>query len=720
MSTRESYVNVKACLTFSECQITSNVITILFLSERFMELKSLSDIFQKKLFRISDYQRGYAWQSKQLTDFWEDLLNLQTNRYHYTGLLSLNEVKRSSSHKDLWLLDAGYKIFHIVDGQQRLTTFIILLNEIIDLVRNQKENLGKSNTEIVIGVEKISSICEQYLFKEKPGEIIKTYIFDYDKSKNNTSASDYLKNKILSENTPVALDETYYTKHLKIAKDFFKRQLENLNKQEGLSVITDLYKKLTQNLKFNVNEIKDNYDVFVAFETMNNRGRALTNLEILKNRLIYLTTLYPSEKLPDDERDELRSEINQAWSEVYKQIGRNPGSLLFDDEYLRAHWICYFTYTRNSSEEYKRFLLSKFSVKNILEEKTVLDLNATEEEAISSDSEDIEDENTGTETSEKTIDTEYLEPKEIKNYVNSLSTLSRFWYESFFPNDYNSLNPEEKLWLGRLNRIGINYFRPLVMVALSKRKIQTTEKIKLFSAIERFIFIVFRLGSTNSSYCSSEFYHFAKKLNYDEVNISEITERLNSLTESNIDFAISSFIKKTKKNFEEKDGYYSWRYLKYFLYEYEYSLSSVNKIEKISWEQFSKFEKNKTSIEHILPQTHDCEYWKNTFSNYSEKEVKDFSNALGNLLALDENINSSLQNYSFPEKKGEKVKNGHSIRRGYKHGSHSEIEVSKNKDWTAVEIYERSKMLIKFMKERWNLPFIETQIEQLIYVKLKK
>ncbi|MBR4320956.1 DUF262 domain-containing protein [Treponema sp.] len=685
-----------------------------------MELKSLSDIFQKKLFRISDYQRGYAWQSKQLTDFWEDLLNLQTNRYHYTGLLSLNEVKRSSSHKDLWLLDAGYKIFHIVDGQQRLTTFIILLNEIIDLVRNQKENLGKSNTEIVIGVEKISSICEQYLFKEKPGEIIKTYIFDYDKSKNNTSASDYLKNKILSENTPVALDETYYTKHLKIAKDFFKRQLENLNKQEGLSVITDLYKKLTQNLKFNVNEIKDNYDVFVAFETMNNRGRALTNLEILKNRLIYLTTLYPSEKLPDDERDELRSEINQAWSEVYKQIGRNPGSLLFDDEYLRAHWICYFTYTRNSSEEYKRFLLSKFSVKNILEEKTVLDLNATEEEAISSDSEDIEDENTGTETSEKTIDTEYLEPKEIKNYVNSLSTLSRFWYESFFPNDYNSLNPEEKLWLGRLNRIGINYFRPLVMVALSKRKIQTTEKIKLFSAIERFIFIVFRLGSTNSSYCSSEFYHFAKKLNYDEVNISEITERLNSLTESNIDFAISSFIKKTKKNFEEKDGYYSWRYLKYFLYEYEYSLSSVNKIEKISWEQFSKFEKNKTSIEHILPQTHDCEYWKNTFSNYSEKEVKDFSNALGNLLALDENINSSLQNYSFPEKKGEKVKNGHSIRRGYKHGSHSEIEVSKNKDWTAVEIYERSKMLIKFMKERWNLPFIETQIEQLIYVKLKK
>lgn len=37
------------------------------------ELQSLSMIFQNKLFRIPDYQRGYAWQEFQLIDFWEDL-----------------------------------------------------------------------------------------------------------------------------------------------------------------------------------------------------------------------------------------------------------------------------------------------------------------------------------------------------------------------------------------------------------------------------------------------------------------------------------------------------------------------------------------------------------------------------------------------------------------------------------------------------------------------
>lgn len=41
---------------------------------------------------------------------------------------------------------------------------------------------------------------------------------------------------------------------------------------------------------FNLHEIEDDFDVFVAFETMNNRGKKLSNLELLKNRLIYLTT----------------------------------------------------------------------------------------------------------------------------------------------------------------------------------------------------------------------------------------------------------------------------------------------------------------------------------------------------------------------------------------------------------------------------------------------
>ena len=113
------------------------------------ELQSLSQIFQNKLFRIPDYQRGYAWLDQQLRDFWEDLINLQPDRYHYTGLLSMKELSRKEAKKldqeDQWLLESGFKPYHIVDGQQRLTTFVILLNEITEFVRSLPENAEKSD-----------------------------------------------------------------------------------------------------------------------------------------------------------------------------------------------------------------------------------------------------------------------------------------------------------------------------------------------------------------------------------------------------------------------------------------------------------------------------------------------------------------------------------------------------------------------------------------------
>jgi uncharacterized protein with ParB-like and HNH nuclease domain len=45
---------------------------------------------------------------------------------------------------------------------------------------------------------------------------------------------------------------------------------------------------------------------------MNNRGKKLSKLELLKNRLMYLSTfLNPNEAIS------IKKEINNAWKEVY-------------------------------------------------------------------------------------------------------------------------------------------------------------------------------------------------------------------------------------------------------------------------------------------------------------------------------------------------------------------------------------------------------------------
>ena len=116
------------------------------------ELESLQNIFKNRIFKIPDYQRGYAWTTRQLKDFWEDVVNLPPNRFHYTGLLSLKKLDRqtwSSWNDEKWLIeDRGYKPFHIVDGQQRLTTFVIFIQAISELLKELPENLEKKEEEL--------------------------------------------------------------------------------------------------------------------------------------------------------------------------------------------------------------------------------------------------------------------------------------------------------------------------------------------------------------------------------------------------------------------------------------------------------------------------------------------------------------------------------------------------------------------------------------------
>lgn len=674
------------------------------------ELQSLSLLFQNRLFRIPDYQRGYAWRQPQLADFWDDLTNLQEDRFHYTGLLSLKVLKSKETNNwgsDLWMVEKGYKPCHVVDGQQRLTTFIILLNEIVEFTRSVGSNLGKSDDEIVLGYDTLKEVVSKYICQHRPpNNQITTYLFGYEVD--NPSA-DFLRYRIFNEPFPGTVNETYYTKNLKFAKSFFHENLMYLYDLEGSDGLNKLYVKLTLRLMFNIHEIEDDYDVFVAFETMNNRGKKLTNLELLKNRLLYLTTLYTDNKFDELDKSNLRCQINDAWKEVYYQLGRNEKTPLSDDEFLRAHWIIYFSYSRKKGDDYIKFLLNKFSAKNIFEKKTVVISSYQEDtETVDYDVEDLTDELVESEV----IKVSKLEPADISAYVNSLKDTVKYWYYTFFPMHSEHLSKSEKFWIDRLNRIGIGYFRPLVMVIISRTNYTEEERIDAFKAIERFIFVCFRLGYFNATFRSSEYYRAARDIYLNDININVLINGINETTNSNVEYAIPNFVTKIEKHFDNMGGFYFWNSIKYFLYEYELDLAQKNNLDKLSWEMFTKTEKDRVSIEHILPQKPTKYYWKNQFRQFDNEEIELLSCALGNLLPLSQSINSALQNDSFENKKTSKA-NG---RRGYQNGSHSEIEVSKESDWTADRIYERSKLLLRFMEKRWRFSFTKEQFEKLVYV----
>src|ERR1700686_1808859 len=87
---------------------------------------SLQEIFAGKILQVPDYQRGYAWEQRQLDELLEDLEFLAVGKDHYTGSLVLH--KQTGSERD----EEGQKhdVYHVVDGQQRLTTLVLLLDAI--------------------------------------------------------------------------------------------------------------------------------------------------------------------------------------------------------------------------------------------------------------------------------------------------------------------------------------------------------------------------------------------------------------------------------------------------------------------------------------------------------------------------------------------------------------------------------------------------------------
>lgn len=656
------------------------------------DLLSLQDLFNKNIFRIPDYQRGYSWEELQLKEFWSDLLNLLPDRDHYTGMISLkkldfNYVNSEKWNDERWLIQNwGYVPYHVVDGQQRLTTFIILINEIVNFYI--KNNPEKSLNDIFINSIPLSKIQEDYLVQTKPDSqgTIKTYKFGYEVD---NPSYEFFKYRILESSNPIAVDETFYTLNLAKAKKFFESRITELVDTQGLNELENVFKKVTQRLKFNMYYIDNDFNVFIAFETMNNRGKRLSYLELLKNRLIYLSTVFDVE---EDNKTAVRNNINDTWKTVYEYLGKNKIKPLNDNEFLQAHWMIYFGYTRSNKITYDSFLLNDYFTQQNISNDYNFEFNNSNNE-LSLDDEEYDNEETIVE--EKVNNKkEKLTIGIINNYINSMKSLIPYWYQIHYPNEIE--NKDIRMYIERLNRLGYVNFKPLTTVLLSKHNISDEQKVSILKGMERFVFLHYRLNGYVGTYKNSFFYNLAHEYYFNSATYRDVLKEVNEidfLSDNNV-ANMSGIYTKFDRLFKNNNGFYSWASIRYVLYEYERHLMSgmANSVRLLPEDIFKKDERDHYSIEHIYPQTPTDEYWINNFYYYNENQKNKLTNTIGNLLPISKSINSALQNYSFDKKK--------SMR--FNDGSHNELEVSRNEDWTSEDILVRGLKIVKFMEKEWN------------------
>jgi len=631
------------------------------------ELFSISKVFTESIFRIPDYQRGYSWTEPQLKDFWNDVEQLEDGRNHYTGVLTFEEVPSitySSWEDDLWIIQSrGYRPYFVVDGQQRLTTILIAVQAILE----------RFPEDDMLNYTPIIDIRRKFIRDSKDRGISHSYIFGYEKD---NPSYEFLKTNIFGEQSDKhsSQEDTIYTHNLARAKDFFAERFD----PKGRASLERFYTKLTQQLLFNIYTIAGDIDVCVTFETMNNRGKQLSHLELLKNRLIYLTTRF---RCDESDRFALRSMINESWKTVYHFLGKNERNPLSDDQFLHTHFLlrfgpklakredepdAYFRWKYRRDDFYQRYLLDEvFSVKRIV--------SAAEH------------------------DLGELTMKEVYDYAHDIKKVVQTFFKILNP-FLSGLSVDEKIWLEKLRRLGLKE-SPTIVVAVFLTEKYPPARIEFLVLLEQVLFIA-QVSPYVSGVEHLDYAVLGMKLISKEISLSEIVDELTKFREAvfkKLDFA------RIFSDWGKGRGYYGWRGARYFLFEYEQHLKgkSKTKRDKLSWEDFcsENFEHDYYTLEHVYPQKVEFDCWKTPYSSFTVKQRNVLKNSIGNLVPLSRPKNASLKNRCFDEKKvGSREATATA---GYAYGCYSELEVAQEKEWTPFQILERGIKLLDFMEARW-------------------
>ncbi|WQW60461.1 DUF262 domain-containing HNH endonuclease family protein [Helicobacter pylori] len=579
-----------------------------------MELLDLDGVIEKGVFEIPSYQRGYAWQKEQLKDFWNDLEHVSKlgNKFHYMHSLTLRESENE-------LEDST---FEIIDGQQRLATSLILLGLLAKITQNKDPKYSLINLEPVLSYKYygLNEAFRAIMEEEKDLERFQT-------------------------------SSSFYAKNLIDAYEFFQEKISDT----PVRTLEKMFDALTKKMLFSAVELNDNrIDPFSSFETINNRGKDLSTLELLKNRLHFV-----AHKICDEEDlENLQNEINDTYTRIYHDLRQ------FEDAHLESflkHFVAYY-YGENSKFK-ERLLNTAFGT-------------------------------------HKKYDDLYDEYEKINDLLFYLSYSSKVWYFLHTLDDEElriEITPKMRDLLDkmrRLNALSNDAFLPLLLSLLtiqlavrsgSERHYTTKELEGLLEYLERFGFLIYGVaGSKNTA--KNEWIGLAFKAIQacrfwrDKIAIEDLPTLekhfFNKHNNSALELLEESI--HSKKNTEK---WYQWgKALNYLLYEYELYHNPETTL---------NFDGSLESIEHILPQNPD--------QGYSAKEKNWAKNphvvhALGNLLLISKNANSSLSNKPFEEK-----------RKQYLKGSYSEKEVAKNASFGVAQIKERSEKLLDFLIARYRI-----------------
>ena len=586
---------------------------------------------QSHTFEVPKYQRGYAWDDEAVDDFIEDMnkcLNARlsdTPKSHFFGgIVTVRKPVTSSNRSN----------FEVIDGQQRLTSFVMLIAAIKHTARKIIGDLSKIVTPSV-EESKAKSFLE--------------------------STEETLNNTYLSYKDEIDLEYVEIPK-LKLSKadnDFFQEILNGLTPNPDRSShqrIQSAWKKLlsfsectilcgsdasekAKRLQAFVNSVMS-LDYSVIFMCSGSRSEAYQIFQVLNDRGVHLTDgdLLRARTLELLENQTLvQNKVADRWDNV---LSYPPADI---NNYFRWYFSSWEGKRPKSSNLSDQFIESRFKCTDV-------------ESADNSKAQDI------------------LE--EVKSLDNDFTTL-RTLGDGEWPYTDNSL---VDTWDRERLRMLVTHLKHTntMPLLLSLSKLDGKVFAEAVSCIERFVFRFKTIGNAHITPMTALYLKHAKLIRETEnYKVSWLRKDLSELVLKKIPDEIFEANLHQMLQYSPKGGNGHIKYMLITLEDYtQWYEDGFNGVPKCK-DKSQVFDFSNTTLEHIYPGS--------SQASGIDSDMEKVKHKLGNLTLLGPSENDKLANKPFEEKKPYFAKSNLQLNR----------DIAEYSAWNEDAIESREKLLIK-------------------------
>lgn len=642
------------------------------------ESGSLGEELKAKSYGLPRFQRSYSWNRKHIEDLIDDLEYLLKNEdvEHYFDSIIIYQPESSDRYQ-------------IVDGQQRITTIMLLFSSVRSNLTDLKEKVDEESEEEA-ELETLIAWCDSIL-NDPPS----TESLNY---KPDEEQIDIYEDLILKEreNPDIQDCESPSTRNMVINYEvlddwvlgrFEKYYEETDNMYSMIQEIRSMMRKIRENISVSLYIVGNRLEANRMFEVVNDRGKNVNEADKIKSYLTYYSSI--------NEDKELVDEINSTFNDLYNSIGDSDVGKVDQriDRFISEHWRIFSGRTDEVGSVHER-------LKKRIDRET--DHSTRGEKFVKS----------------------YLQS--LRDHMGNFSVLMDDVVENIFEEDTVIGIKQNKTSLYVCRQFGprqtiFPYVTELIC-SFDENDLSQTIGSKAFDQLEGLVICYYNLLERRNDFARTELRKAAtdmewSRLDYDADNVFDDEDSFMKYKNrsDSIDEAVKKAINKVDSKMSKHDigNALSKRQnildgdegstgvdedlIKFILHRYEYD-KYLQQL-PYSEDRVKVFHKNKSdtfTLEHVLPQSLDNDYSLSDYNLSTSDEHSKWKNNLGNLSLLSINRNMSASNKPYKKKSTNAYQNDDVT------SMISEGIVNQYNRWTVNSIKQREKEIINYISNTWN------------------